>query len=109
VRHDGQCQRRDVGIEEAVEAAADAVVVERGHLLRGQPEPSRVVACGPLADAVEGFARHQKVLDQDEQADRGGYARPTVLGRGMAAEGLVEAEPAEEAVEDRQVEMIVEE
>ena len=56
VRHGRQRQRGDVGVEEAVETAADAVVVERGQLPRGQPEQFGGVAGGPLADAVEGLA-----------------------------------------------------
>jgi hypothetical protein len=56
VGHDGQCQRGDVGVEEAVEGAAGAVVIERGQLCRSQAQKPRVVASGPLADAVEGLA-----------------------------------------------------
>ena len=41
---DGQGQRGDVGVEEAVEAAADAVVVERGELLVGD-RPSSPGSC----------------------------------------------------------------
>ena len=42
MRHDGEGERRDVGVEEAVETAADAVVVKRGELPRDQP-PSALV------------------------------------------------------------------
>ena len=38
VRHDGEGERGDVGVEEAVEATADAVVVERRELGRGQSQ-----------------------------------------------------------------------
>jgi hypothetical protein len=100
--HDVKGERRDVGVEEAIETAADAVVVQRGQLSRRQPELFGGVPCGPLADAVEGLARQEDVLDQDEQTGRGGDTRPAVLRREVAVEELVEAEPPEEAVEDRQ-------
>ena len=54
VRGDVECERRDVGVEEPVEGAADAVVIERGELVFGEPEPRGFVPRGPLADAVEG-------------------------------------------------------
>jgi hypothetical protein len=56
VRHDGEGERGDVGVEEAVEGASDAVVVQRGHLGRRQAEPFGVVPRGPLTDPVEGLA-----------------------------------------------------
>jgi hypothetical protein len=101
VGHDGEGERGDVGVEEAVETTADAVVVERGHLLRGQPEECRVMAGGPLTDAIEGLAGDEQVLDQDEQGGGGGDARPAVLTREVVAKELIEAEPLEEAIEDR--------
>ena len=77
VGHDGEGERGDVGVEEAVEAAADAVVVERGELRRGQSQQSGAVPRGPLADAVEGLARDQEVLEQDQEGGRGGDAGPS--------------------------------
>ena len=74
VRHDREGQRRDVGVEEAVEAAADAVVVRRRQLPRVQPEECRDMAGGPLADTVEGLAGDEQVPDQDQQGGRGGDA-----------------------------------
>jgi hypothetical protein len=54
----GKVQRPggDVGLEEAVEGAADPVVVEGGELIVGQSEEWGVVPCGPFADAVERLA-----------------------------------------------------
>jgi hypothetical protein len=60
------------------------------------------MACGPLADAVEGLAGDEQVPDQDEQPGGGGDARPAVLTRQVVAEELIESEPLEEAIEDRQ-------
>jgi hypothetical protein len=56
---------------------------------------------GPLTDAVEGLAGDEQVPDRDEQGGGGGDARPADLTREVVAEGLVEAEPLEEAIEDR--------
>jgi hypothetical protein len=102
VGHDGQGERGDVGVEEAIEGAAGAVVVQRGQLPGGQPQQPRVVPRGPLADAVEGLAGDQEVLQQDQQGSGGADAGAAALAREVAAEELVEAEPPEEAVEDRQ-------
>jgi hypothetical protein len=102
VRHDRQRQRGDVGVEESVEAAADAVVVERRQLRRGQPETSGGVPGGPLSHAVEGLARQQEVLEQDQQTGRGGDARPSVLAWQVVAEERLEAEPPEEALQQWQ-------
>ena len=73
-----------------------------GQLRRGQPEQFRGVPRGPLADAVEGLARDQEVLEQDQEGGGGGDAATAVLAGQMVAEELLEAEPPEEAVEDRQ-------
>ena len=101
VDDDGQGEGGDVGIEEAVEAAADAVVVERGELVGGQAEESGDMACGPLAEAVEGLAGDQEVLEQEQQPGGGGDARAAVLAREVVAEDRLESESVEEAVEDR--------
>jgi hypothetical protein len=102
VRHDGESERGDVRVEEAVEASADAVVVERGELRPGQPQEFRRVSRGPLADTIKGLARDQEVLDQDQEPGRGGNTRASVLKREMVAEELLEAEPPEYAVKNRQ-------
>ena len=102
VGDDGEGQRGDVGVEEAVEAAADAIVVERGELVGGQAEQLGGVPRGPLADAVEGLAGDQEVLEQEQQSGGGGDAAAAILARQVVAEERLEAEPLEEAVEDRQ-------
>ena len=99
---DVERQRGDVGVEEAVEAPSDAVVVEGREQLVGEAERSGVVAGGPLADAVEGLARDEQVADEQEQCRGGGDSGPPIVAREMFAEGLLDAEPLEEAVEDRQ-------
>jgi hypothetical protein len=102
VGHDGQGERGDVGVEEAVQATADAVVVERGELHRGQSQQSGQVPRGPLADAVEGLTRDQEVLEQDQEGGRGGDTGAGVLVGQMIAEEPLDAKPPEQAIEDRQ-------
>ena len=101
VDDDGQGEGGDVGVEEAVEAAADAVVVERGELGGGQAEEFGDMPRGPLAEAVEGLAGDQEVLEQEQQPGGRGDARSPVLAREMVAEDRLESEAVEEAVEDR--------
>ena len=60
------------------------------------------VAGGPLAEAVEGLARDEEVLEQEQQPGGGGDATAAVLAREMVAEDRVESESVEESVEDRQ-------
>ncbi len=102
VRHDREPQRGDVGVEAAVEAAADAVVVEGRQLLRGQPEESEGMAGGPLADALEGLAGDEPILDEPQQSRGGGDPGAPVLAGPVIAAGVPEAQPPEEVVEDRQ-------
>ncbi len=99
---DVECQGGDVGVEEAVEAPTDAIIIEGGELLVGEAEPVRVVACGPLADAVEGLARDEQVADEQKQGRGRGDAGPPILAREVFAEEFLDAEPFEEAIEDRQ-------
>jgi hypothetical protein len=58
------CQGGDVGVEEAVEAAADAVVVERRKLGGIEPEELGDVARGPLAEAMEGSRETRRFLSK---------------------------------------------
>jgi hypothetical protein len=48
-------RRGEVGVEEAIERATDAIIIERGELFVREAEPARVVPCGPFADTVEGL------------------------------------------------------
>jgi hypothetical protein len=102
VGRDVQRQRRDIGVEEAIEGAADPVIVEGGELVVRQSEEVEVVPRGPLADAVERLARDQQVAGEHEQGRRGGDAKPPILAGEVVVEELREAEPLEEAIEDRQ-------
>jgi hypothetical protein len=97
---DRRGQGGDVGLDEAVEAAADAVVVERGQLSGAQAQELADVPRGPLADAVEGLAGDQQVLEQERQPGGRGDARSPVLAGEVVLEDGLEAEPLREAVED---------
>ena len=99
---DVEDQRGDVGIEEPVEGAADAVIVKRAQLFLRQPEPGRLVPRGPLADTIEGLSANQQVPDEQQQGSGSGDAPAAVFAREAVAEGLRDAEPREEAVEDWQ-------
>jgi hypothetical protein len=99
---DGEGERGDIGVEEAVEAAADAIVVERGELVGAQAEEFGDMASGPLAQAVEGLAGDEEILEQQQQPGGGGDARAPVLAREVVAEDRLESESVEEPVEDRQ-------
>jgi hypothetical protein len=59
----------DIVLEESVEAPSHAIVVERGELPLGEAEQVGDVARRPLADAVEGLAGEQQVLEQDQESD----------------------------------------
>jgi hypothetical protein len=97
---EGQC--RDIGVEEAVEAAADPIVVERGELIVPQSQEFGLVPRRPLADAVEWRAGDQQVAQQDEQGGGRGDAGAAVLAGQVVLEELAEAKPAEEVPEDGQ-------
>jgi hypothetical protein len=56
----------------------------------------------PLAEAIEGLAGDEEVLEQEQQTGGGWDARAVVLAREVVAEGRLESEAVEEAVEDRQ-------
>ena len=67
-----------------------------------RPEELGDVPRGPLAEAVEGLAGDQEVLEQERQPGGGGDARAAILAREVIAEDRLESEAVEEAVEDRQ-------
>ncbi len=97
-----QGQGGDGGIEEVIEAAAGAIVIERGDLLGGQAQEFGNVAACPCAYAVEGLAGQQDVLQQHEQGRRGGDACAGVCAGEVLAEELGEAQFLQDVVEERQ-------
>ena len=101
VRHDRQRKCGDVGIEEPVEATADAIIVEREQLSGTQPEEFRDVPRGPLAEPIEWLTGYQQILEQKQETRRGGDAGSTVLAGEVVSKELLEPEPLDEAVEDR--------
>jgi hypothetical protein len=101
VGRDVEFYGRDIGVEEAVQRATDAIIIESGELLIGQVEPACVVPCGPLAYAVEWLARDEQVSDEQEQGRGGGDAGSPILARDVLAEKLFDATPFDEATKDR--------
>ena len=99
---DVEDQGGDVGVEELVEGASDAVVVECGELALGKPEQGWIIPRGPLADAVEWCPCDEQVACQQEQCRGVGDAVAAVLARQPATQRFVEAQRAEEAVEEGQ-------
>jgi hypothetical protein len=102
VGDDREGQRGDVGVEEPIEAAADAVIVEVGQVVVAQAQPPGDEPRGPLADAGERLAGDEEVLEQEEQAGGGRDLGAGGLRGEPVAEELLQAEPLEEALEDGQ-------
>lgn len=101
VSRDGQGEGTVVVLEEPVEAASDAVVIERVDLWLGESEQAWYVLRRPLADAVEGLAGEEQVFEQDHESEGGIDAASSVLWREIGAEELFEAEAFDDAIEDR--------
>ncbi len=99
--HDRERRRGEVGVDEPVEAAADAVVVEGRQSLRGQPAEPGGMAGGPPADARAGLAGAEQVRDEHQGPGGGGDPGAPVLAGQVIAEGVPEAKPPEEVAEDR--------
>jgi hypothetical protein len=60
------------------------------------------MAGGPLADAIEGLAGDEQVLDEHQEPRGGGDPGSPVLAGQVIAEDILEAKPPEDVVEDRQ-------
>ena len=67
VSRDRQGEGTAVVLEQAVETPSHAIVIERGDLPIGEPEQVGGVPRRPLADAVEGLAGQEQVLEQDQE------------------------------------------
>ncbi len=102
VGDDRQGQRGDVGVEESIEAASDAVVVEVDQFVLGEAQPVGDEACGPLADTVERLAGNKQVFQQQEQSGGGGDLGARVFRGQVDVEELLESEPPEDRFEHGQ-------
>ena len=71
--HDRGQQAGPVGVEQRLQGPADPVVVEPVDLGFGQPQQARVLAGGPLAQGVQGFAAQYQVGHHDP--DRGCWTK----------------------------------
>jgi hypothetical protein len=95
-------QRRAVGVEEIVQRAADAIVVEQRGLAVSQAQQRRVVARCPVGQAVERLARDAQVCDQHADHGRGRQRDAGVAGRQAAVKHARHAGACNERVHDRQ-------
>ena len=100
--HQRQDHRGDVALKQAIETAADAVVVEGWQLSVGEPECLGSEPRGPFADAVERLAAEEHVLEQERDADRGSDPAASIGAWEVRAEKLVEPHAFEESIDDGQ-------
>jgi hypothetical protein len=99
---DVEHQRGNVGVEEAIEGTAGAVVVEGGELVVREAEPVGVVSRGPFTDAIERLTGNEQVAHEQEQGGGRGDAGPAILAGEAFCEELVDVEPLEEAADHGQ-------
>ena len=99
--HLGQ-QAGPIGVEEPVQAAADAIIVEQLDLAGVQTQKARIIRGGPLAERVDRLVVHDQVAHHHPQGGRWGQAKPAIVAGHMAGQGVIEADPAQEVVHDRQ-------
>jgi hypothetical protein len=95
-------QRRAVGIEELIQRAADAVVVEQPGLPGREGHQAGLEASGPAGQAVERLALHAQVAHQHPDRRRRRQAHAPVASRQMAIQQSRDIHPLQEAVDDRQ-------
>jgi hypothetical protein len=67
-RHD-QC--RSDPLEHAVEASAEAIVVQSGEILRAEAEEVGGEEDRPLTDAIDWLAGHEEIGEENEQGGHG--------------------------------------
>src|SRR5262245_740516 len=70
--NDGQDQGGPDPLEQAIEASAEAVVVQPGQVLGMQTQEVRGEECGPVAHAIDGLAGEEEVGEEDHQRGGGG-------------------------------------
>src|SRR5262249_18377393 len=90
-----------VGAVEAVEAAPEAIVAEKGSLSWLKAQGRGGAARGPLGKPVEGAAGEEEGGEQDAQGDGGGEVFGGPGGRReVASEERLELQAVEEAADD---------
>jgi hypothetical protein len=99
---DRQGEGTAVAAEELIEGACEAIVIEGGDLLGCESQGAGIDSSGPGGGAVEGLAGEQEVLEQDHQDLRRGEARPAILRGQIVAEGMLQSQAREQAVDDGQ-------
>jgi hypothetical protein len=100
--HQLRQQRRAVSIEQLVQCAPDAVVVEQGALARGEAQQPGVIALGPLRQAVERLARDAQVGHQHPDRHRRAQHHALIARWQVALQQPPQSDPRKEVVDDRQ-------
>ena len=93
---------RPVAVEEDAQAASCAIVIERQHLLGGEPQRGGIVTGGPLAQTVDRFPGEEQVLHQQQQSSGDRQLAASVLWGQVSFEDLFQVHPLEDLVDDRQ-------
>ncbi len=98
--HDRGQEGGAVGIEELVQGPPSPIVVEEGHLPRGEAQEGRDEGAGPLLEGVDRPPIQEDVAQEDEEGAKG---RESGL-RGAEAAGQEggNASAVKEMVEDRE-------
>ncbi len=98
--HHVQDQFRAGCLEQPIQAAAQAIVVERVESRFRQLQQVGGVAAGPIGHAIDRFARDQHVADQQQQSRGGGDDGPPVLGRQVAFEQGLQIQTFQNVIQD---------
>ena len=94
-------QRGPVSAVEAVEAASEAIIAEKGNLIGLEPEMLRDATSSPRGKSVEGTACEEKVGDESTEGNGCGDVFGASGDRGqIACEEGFELETVEEATDD---------
>ena len=100
--HDRGQQAGPVGVEQRFQGPPDPVVVEPVDLGCGQPQQAWVVAGGPLAQPVQGFAAQHQVGHHQPNRGRWSQLDAGVPGRQHARKQRGQPEAVQDMVDDRQ-------
>jgi hypothetical protein len=99
---DGHDQGGSDPLEYAVEAAAEAIVMDSGQVLLAKAEEVGWEEGGPLADAIDRFAGHEEIGEEDEQRGHGRqFGTGVVLGE-MFAEDAPQLHSLDNVLEQRE-------
>ena len=95
-----QDQRGAIGVEEAIETASDAVVVEEPHLFGLQSQDGRIERRGPFPEGVERLAGHDKISQQESYAHARSQPQAFIIARQVRLEDIGDAHDRQEVIDD---------